>query len=84
MVGRHFGKERAQDGADQLHQGEDDPGVLGDLEQAEEQRQHADQTEGDLRAGLREVERRGGDGVQLDEADRLEDQPGSRRGGPRR
>jgi hypothetical protein len=73
MVGRHFGKERAKDGADQLHQREDDTRILGDLEDTEEEGQHPDETERDLRSGLREVQCRVGDGVQLDESDRLED-----------
>ena len=81
MVGRDLGEERAQHRTHQLHQRVDDPRVLGDLEQAEEQRQHADQAQRDLRGGLREVERRGGDRVQLDEADGLEDHAGSRTAG---
>ena len=79
MVGRHFGKQRPQDGPDQLHQPEDDARVLGDLEQAEEEGQHAHQAEGDLRCGLREVERGTGDRVELHEAHRLEHD--ARRGG---
>ena len=81
VVGRDLGEERAQDRPDQLDQRVDDPGVLGDLEQPEEEGEHADQAERDLGGGLGEVERRGGDGVELDEADRLEDRRGGRAAG---
>ena len=75
MVRRDLGKERAEDGPDQLHQGVNDPRVLGDLEQAEEERQHADETEGDLGGRLGEVERGGGDGVELHESGRARRRP---------
>jgi len=76
MVGGYLGKERAKDGPDQLDQGVHDPRVFGDLEQAEEKGEHADQAKRDARGGLGEVERRSGDGIELDEPDRLEDNTG--------
>jgi hypothetical protein len=50
----------------------DQPRLLADLEQPQEQREHADEAEGDAGGGLGEVERRLRDGVHLHEADGLE------------
>jgi hypothetical protein len=77
MVGWYLGEERAQNRANHLHQRVHDPRILRDLEKPEEERQHPDETQRDLRRGLGEVERGGGDGVELDEPHGLEHDGGA-------
>jgi hypothetical protein len=76
VIARHLGEQRPQDRLHQLDQAVNDAGVLADLEQSQEQRDDPDEPERDLGAGLGEVERGRGDGVELDESDRVEDHPG--------